>query len=99
MKLNKMENNTETNQVRDLSNPQDSINAALIFARALSLILQENQGIVVDVNGKIDLGDGSLKVIVFKNQEQIHIYKCEEDLDEGVAVMMNDTSTESEEKN
>lgn len=94
-----MENNTETNQVRDLSNPQDSINAALIFARALSLILQENQGIVVDVNGKIDLGDGSLKVIVFKNQEQIHIYKCEEDLDEGVAVMMNDTSTESEEKN
>jgi hypothetical protein len=94
-----MENNTETNQVKDLSNPQDSLNAALIFARALSLILQENQGIVVDVNNKIDLGDDSLKVIVFKNQEQIHIYKCEEDLEEGLAVMMNEDSKESEEKN
>ena len=28
------------------------------------------------------------KVIVFKYQEQIHIYKCEQDLEEGTTVNM-----------
>lgn len=99
MKLNNMENNIESNQTKDLANPQDSLNAALIFARTLSLILQENQGIVVELTNNIQLGDDASKVIVFKHNEQIHIYKCEDDLAEGTAVMMNENPTESEEKN
>lgn len=94
-----MENYTDSNQTTDLANPQDSLNAALIFARTLSLILQENQGIVVELKNGIKLGDDASKVIVFKHNEQIHIYKCEEDLEEGMAVMMSENPTESEEKN
>jgi hypothetical protein len=94
-----MENYTETNQTGDLTNPQDSLNAALIFARALSFILQENQGIVVDLKNGLQLGDDTTKVIVFKHLEQIHIYKCEDDLAEGSAVMMSESPIESEEKN
>lgn len=94
-----MENTQETNQTGDSTNPQDTLNAALIFARALSLILQENQGIVVDLKNGLQLGDDASKVIVFKHQDQIHIYKCEEDLAEGSAVMMSEDSTESDVKN
>jgi len=37
------------------------------------------------------------KVIVFRNQDQVHIYKCEDDLVEGTAVRMSNTETPSEE--
>jgi len=93
-----MENFNETNQTGDLTNPQDSLNAALIFARALSFILQENQGIIVDLKNGIQLEEGAEKVIVFKHQEQIHIYKCEEEIEEGTAVMMSETPFESQEE-
>jgi hypothetical protein len=93
-----MENYTETNQTGDLTNPQDSLNAALIFARALSFILQENQGIVVGLKNGLQIEDGVEKVIVFKHQEQIHIYKCEDEIEEGTAVMMSESPFESEEE-
>ena len=91
-----MENNNETNQTQGLTNPQDALNAALIFARALSLILDEDQGIVVDLKGNIEVKDGVQKVIVFKHLDQIHIYNCEENLQEGTAVKMGDSSSESQ---
>ena len=80
-------------------NPQDLINASLIFARALGLILKDGEGIVVDIMGDINLGEEVKKVIVFEHDNQVHIYKCEEDLKEGTAVNMNrndDTSEISE---
>jgi hypothetical protein len=40
------------------------------------------------------LKDDTKKVIVFQHQNQIHIYKCEEDLEEGTAVNMNNEATE-----
>ena len=70
-------------------NPQDLINASLIFARALGLILKNGEGIVVDVVGDINLGPEVKKVIVFEYNDQVHIYKCEEDLEEGTAVNMD----------
>jgi len=70
-------------------NPQDLINASLIFARALGLILKDCEGIVVDIVGDINLGEGVEKVIVFEHKDQVHIYKCEEDLVEGTAVNMD----------
>lgn len=82
-------NYTNPEQAGQGQNPQDLINASLIFARALGLILKEGEGIVVDVKGDINLGEDVKKVIVFEYQEQIHIYKCEEDLEEGTAVNMD----------
>ena len=55
----------------------------------MGLILKEGEGIVVDIKGDINLGEDVKKVIVFEYQEQVHIYKCEEDLEEGTAVNMD----------
>lgn len=83
------ENYTNPEQAGEGQNPQDLINASLIFARALGLILKNGEGIVVDVVGDIDLGPETKKVIVFEYNDQVHIYKCEEDLEEGTAVNMD----------
>ena len=57
--------------------PQDLLNASMLFARALGLIFKEDEGIVVDVNGDVKLGDDVKKVIVFRQNNQIHIFKCD----------------------
>lgn len=82
------ENYTNSEQSSQGQNPQDLLNASLIFARALGLILKDSEGIVVDTKGDIKLREDVKKVIVFKNEEQVHIYMCEEDIPEGTAVNM-----------
>jgi hypothetical protein len=62
------------------------INASLVFARALGLTLNDKEGVVVDAVGDIVFPDGVKKVIVFKLEDQIHIYKCDEDFEEGTRV-------------
>jgi hypothetical protein len=91
------ENHLKPNEEGFQDGPQDLINASLLFARALGLILKENEGIVVDVVGDIKLGEEVKKVIVFKFENQVHIYKCDEDIPEGNAVNM-DTSASHEEQ-
>jgi hypothetical protein len=90
------ENYTNPEEAGQLQNPQDLLNASLIFARALGLILNEGDGIVVDIVGDINLGEDVKKVIVFQHNNQVHIYKCEEDLPEGSAVSMNQNDKEPE---
>ena len=92
-----MENTTNTEGAGQGQQAQDLINASLIFARALGLIFQEGEGIVVDVTGEVNLGDEVKKIIVFKKDEQVHIYKCDEDLEEGTAVNLNTTEKTTEE--
>jgi hypothetical protein len=89
------ENYTNSKQSGQEQNPQDLLNASLIFARALGLILKDDEGIVVDITGNINLGENVKKVIVFKNNEQVHIYMCEDDIPEGTAVNMKATEPES----
>lgn len=84
-----MENYTNPEQLGQEQNKQDLVNSTLIFARAIGLILKEGEGIVVDIKGDMDLGEDVKKVIVFKFKEQVHIYKCEEDIEEGTAVNMD----------
>lgn len=86
------ENHLNPNEENYQDNPQDLLNASLLFARALGLILKEGEGIVVDVTGDINLGEEVKKVIVFKFENQVHIYKCEEDIPEGNAVTMDTSS-------
>lgn len=80
-----MENYTNPEQ-EGPQNPQDLLNASLIFARALGFVFKEDEGIVVDIQGDIYLGEGINKVIVFKQNNQMHIYKCDEDIQEGAVV-------------
>jgi len=90
-----MDNYTNPNQAGQGQNPQDLLNSSLIFARALGLILKDDEGIVVDITGDVNLGENVKKVIVFKNNEQVHIYMCEEDIPEGTGVNMKATEPES----
>jgi hypothetical protein len=93
-----MENYVNPEQSGQEQNPQDLLNASLIFARALGLILNEGEGIVVDITGDVVLGDDVNKVIVFKKDEQVHIFKFEEDLPEGTMVSLNPPTDEQTEE-
>jgi hypothetical protein len=88
-----MENTTETNQIQ-----QDWYKAAMIFAKALGLILDEDQGIIIDLNDttKIPELDDVNKVIVFRKDNQVHIAPCTEDIAEGETVILNPTEPTDE---
>jgi hypothetical protein len=92
-----MENYTNPEQAGQEQNPQDLLNASMLFARALGLIFKEDEGIVVDVNGDVKLGDDVKKVIVFRQNNQIHIFKCDEDVEEGMAVNLGPNPEEIQE--
>lgn len=83
--------NTNNHQFEGGENPQTIMNATLIFAKALGLMLKESEGIVINLEEEIKLDNDSKKVIVFNFQNQVHIYKCEEDLEEGTVVNMTPT--------
>jgi len=81
-----MENTNETNNV-SWHVP------ALIFAKTLGLILEENQGIAdnLDTNTKIAGHEDVEQVIVYKKNNEIHIAPSEETLEEGTALNLNIT--------
>lgn len=76
---------------------QGALDASIIFAKALGFILQDNQGIVVDIPSESKMRELIQKVVVFKYNEKIHIYKCDDDIQEGIAVLL-DMSQEDESK-
>ena len=75
-----MENNIES---------QDAFEASIIFAKALTFILQDKQGIVVDIPKESKIFESTPKVVVFKFMDKVHIYKCEDDISEGTAVLLD----------
>jgi hypothetical protein len=89
-----MQNYTNPENNGEDQSPNDLLNASLIFARALGLILQEKEGIVIDVIGDMDLGPDVNKCIVFLYKGLIHVHKCEEDLPEGTVVNMEEEISE-----
>ena len=76
-------NYTKPNEPNHEDSPQDWLNSTLVFARTLSLILEPGHGIIVDVKGDVDLGEGVEKVIVFNRDEQIVVEAFDRDLEEG----------------
>ena len=74
---------------------QDALDASIIFAKALAAILQDKQGIVVDVPTDSKIFELVQKVVVFKFNDRVHIYKCDNDLAEGTPVLL-DTDTPEE---
>lgn len=85
-------NYTNANDPEYQDKPEDWLNSSLIFARTLSLILREGEGLVVDIVGdaKFQLDESVKKVIVFKRDGQIVVTECEEELEEGQFVMVHD---------
>jgi hypothetical protein len=73
--------------------PEDWLFGALLFSRALGLILKEGEGIVVDLKGDmIDLYPDAKRVIVYATKHQIAVEDADErdDLKEGDLVQMID---------
>lgn len=62
---------------------KDLSNASHIFARTINMLLEENEGIVVDKTPDMDFEEGVEKVIVFKHKNMIHIQRFEQNLSEG----------------
>lgn len=69
---------------------------ALIFARTLTNVLDENQGIITYVNENtiIDGHENVDKLIIYRQNNQIHIAPCEEDIPEGMVVSLANTDEE-----
>jgi hypothetical protein len=78
-----------TGQPGEQLSTQDFVNASLIFAKALDLILKEGEGIVCNIPQGASLNEETKKVIVFKKDGQIQIYKSEQDFEEGTPVNLN----------
>lgn len=75
-------NYTKPNDENHETTYQELLDTTLIFARALSFTLKENQGIVVDVKGDVSLDNE--KVIVYNGKDgKVHIINCDKDYDEG----------------
>ena len=71
--------------------PEDWLNGALIFARTLSLILREDEGIVVNVKGDMvnPINPESKQVVVFKKDGMIHIDDIQQDdMNEGDSIRL-----------
>ena len=77
---------------------QDALDASIIFAKALTFILEEKQGIIVDIPTDSKVFESTKKVVVFKFMDKIHIYKCEDDMAEGSAVLLDTDLFENKEK-
>lgn len=64
--------------------PEDWLNASMIFARALSLALEENTGVVVKLVGEMKNPAGtSNQVIVFRKGDMIYIEEADDNVSEG----------------
>jgi hypothetical protein len=85
-------NYTNAEDLNYQDRPEDWLNSSLIFARTLSFILQENEGMIIDLHGDMNFfNDESVKkVIVYKNEGKIRVIECEDDLPEGQFVIVHD---------
>lgn len=78
---------------------QDLMNASVLFSKALSLILDDKQGIVVDINpdSGVNMGDNTTKVVIYRLDDQIHVQNLEMDIQEGTIVALTDNDTNESE--
>lgn len=91
-----MENEEIKGQTGDTPTSEESLNASILFAKALSFILKNGEGIVVDIIDGMNFNQDVKKVIVFKFSDRIHIYKCDEDIKEGTVVHLEQDGQEEE---
>ena len=66
--------------------------ASIILAKALNFILSENQGIYLKMQVGLEDSGQFDNVIVFRNKDQINIFKTEHDLADGTLVNMGENN-------
>ena len=86
-------NYTKPNNKNYKDKPEDWLFYSLIFTRTLSFLLNENEGVLIDLKGDmLELHPELSRVIVFNNGEQIEVIEASErtDLNEGDIIQMID---------
>lgn len=72
---------------------KDWNNIALLFAKALGMILDEDEGVVLNATDDLDFGDPNItSVIVFNSDGQIRVIENTDDLPEGSRVKLRNMS-------
>lgn len=86
------ENGTDIWKMKNREFPKDWENTSIIFGRALSGLLNEGEGIVVDLDEDtfFEMDESVKKVIVYLKNDQICITECKKDLEEGTIVIITD---------
>lgn len=82
-------NYTRPNDPNHIDDPKQWLNGALIFSRALGLIIPENEGIVVKLVGDMSNPSGTDcdHVVLFRKDGMIHINDCK-DMKEGTRLIL-----------
>lgn len=92
-----IDSNSDNSVVLD-SEKQSLINTTQLVSRALGMILEELEGIVVDVLGDVKFDEDIKKVLIYKYKNEIHITKCGDDLADGTTIKLI-YETESDNQN
>ena len=96
-----MSNYTRPNDPEHQDDPNDWLSGALIFGRALSLMLRDKEGIVVDIStgdAVLSTDPEATKVIVFAENNMINIIPCYDEFEEGQMIWMDDESEDDDEQ-
>lgn len=86
-----MANYTNPDDENHQDEPQDWLNSALMMARGIGFLLDDNMGVVVNVVGDVELDDVN-RVIIWNTDDQITFEEYLGDLPEGSRVIMADFS-------
>lgn len=82
-------NYTKPNELTHNDDPSDWLNCALIFTRSLSFLLENSEGIIVDLKNDMKFGDYK-KVIVYRDNKQVKIVEYDGEEPEGTLTWMHD---------
>ncbi len=70
--------------------PEDWLLSALSFAKALSFLLEENEGIAIKAeNALLEILPNAKTLIIYKKENQVHIDINDEDLPDGQMIWMD----------
>jgi hypothetical protein len=88
-------NYTNPNDPEHKDDPTDWLAAGLIFAKALGEVLEENEGVVIELEGdmlKLMPDTTFDKVIVVNQSNQVHVTNCDQDLPNGQLIWIDNDS-------
>lgn len=74
-------NYSKPNDENHKDEPKDWLNSSLIFGRTISLLMDDNSGVVVEMKGDMfnPIDKNSNKVVVFRKDNMIHIDNVQDD--------------------
>lgn len=89
-------NYTKPDSPGHVDRPTDWLKTSLVFAAALGKILQENEGISIDLTGDMpEYFPGMKRVIVFKENEMVKIMENDQPMPNGQMVWLGEERLEN----